>query len=69
MRYVMTILGILNRFMIAVVWGIIIVLGILTTLLVITAMSIAWGISTWAGLSLLGLTLLIVWMMFYVLKH
>jgi hypothetical protein len=69
MRHVKTILTTLNQITIAIVWGAVIILGILATLSVITVMSIIWSISMTAGLGFLGFILLVVWMMFYSLKH
>lgn len=63
------IFSVVNGILKAIAWGIALLFGFLMAILVITAISIAYSISDWAGLSLLGFTLLVVWMMFYLVKE
>lgn len=68
MRIVRLVVSLLNTAAIAIAWGLAIILGFLTALLVVTVMSIAYSISSWAGLGFLGFVLLVVWMLFYAVK-
>lgn len=63
------IFSVVNGILKAIAWGIALFFGFLIAILVITAISIAYSISDWAGLSLLGFALLVVWMMFYLVKE
>ena len=63
------IFSVVNGILKTIAWGIALLFGFLIAILVVTAISIAYSISDWAGLSLLGFALLVVWMMFYLVKE
>lgn len=62
------ILSVVNGILKVIAWGIAAILGLLAAILVVTVMSIAYSISEWAGLALLELVILVVWMIFYAQK-
>lgn len=65
MRFV---LSLINAVCKVIAWGLALTLGLITLLLVITVISIMYSISMGAGFAFLGLSLLIVWMIFYAVK-
>lgn len=58
----------INQILIALAWGMLILLGIFTMVVVVTVMNIAFAISNGAGLGFLGFVLMVVWMLFYAVK-